>query len=611
MKKTIIASLFVLLGVTSCDFLNEVPQDKLSPETYFRTETDLQLFTNPLYDNLLDKDTYEHQSDHCVHLNLSKELHGGTFRTVPATGGGWNWGNLRRINTFLAYSHNCSDEAVVTHYNAIARFFRAMFYFDKVKRFGDVPWIDVELGSEDERLYAPRDSREFILEKMIEDVDFAIENLPEAVSTFRVNKWAALALKAEFCLHEGTFRKYHAGHQPTLGTLPADAKSADYFLELASAAAKEVMECGFYSLASDYRMLFAQDDADPKEYILAIKNDLSLQIYNNSTAYATMPTQGTPGATKKFVNSYLMKDGTRFTDATLRPNWETMSFIEECADRDPRLAASIVTPGHKRLGGTMVTPPDLGCSSTGYQLSKWVMDETLPQVNRVDMSYNDMPVFRLAEMYLIYAEALAEHSSYAVTQDDIDMSINKLRDRVGMPHLKIGGLTADPYLTDPKYGYTNPILLADNDLALILEIRRERAVELFKEGFRWDDLMRWKEGKCIEQEMHGIYFAGLGEYDLSGDNKADVVLWKDTKPAEKTGVAAFEVGKIPGLILSAGDKGYVNPQPQTDPQTSHVFDENRDYYYPIPSSERSLNPNLTQNPNWKDGLSEEGAETEE
>jgi hypothetical protein len=257
----------------------------------------------------------------------------------------------------------------------------------------------------------------------------------------------------------------------------------------------------------------------------------------------------------------------------------------------------------------MVTPPDLGCTSTGYQLSKWVMDETLPQVNRVDMSYNDMPVFRLAELYLIYAEALAEHSSYAVTQEDIDNSINKLRDRVGMPHLKIGGLTADPYLTDPKYGYTNPILLADKDLALILEIRRERAVELFKEGFRWDDLMRWKEGKCIEQDMHGIYFAGLGEYDLSGDNKADVVLWKDKKPAEKTGVAAFEVGKTPGIVLSEGDKGYINPQPQTDPQTSHLFDESRDYYYPIPSSERSLNPNLTQNPNWKDGLSEE--ETEE
>lgn len=607
MKKTIIASLFVLFCVTACDFLNEVPQDRLSPETYFRTETDLQLFTNPLYDNLLDKEAYEHQSDHCVHLNLSKELHGGTFRTVPATGGGWSWGNLRRINTLLGYSSNCEDKAVVNNYNAVARFFRAMFYFEKVKAFGDVPWIDAELNSEDERLYAPRDSRELILEKMIEDIDFAIENLPDAVSTFRVNKWAALALKAEFCLYEGTFRKYHAGHQPTLGTLPADAKGPDYFLELAASAAKQVMDCGLYSLAPDYRMLFAQDDADPREYILAIKRDLSLQVYCNTTAYATMPTQGTPGATKKFVDSYLMKDGSRFTD---KEGWQTMPFVEQMTDRDPRLTMSIVGPGYKRLGGVSVLAPDLSCASTGYQLSKWVMDETLPQVNRVNMSYNDIPVFRFAEIYLIYAEAQAERSNYTLTQEDLDISINKLRDRVGMPHLKLG-VTKDPYLTSAEFGYSNLILLSDPDLAIILEIRRERSVELFKEGFRWDDLMRWKEGKCIEQVMHGIYFPGLGEYDLTGDGKADVVLYQGSKPAEKAGVAAYEVGVLTGVLLSDGTSGYMDPQPQSKAQNSHLFDEDRDYYYPIPSTERSLNPNLTQNPGWVDGLTEGGEEETE
>ena len=104
----------------------------------------------------------------------------------------------------------CEDEQVRAEYEALARFFRAFFYYEKVKLFGDVPWIDAELSSDSEQLQAPRDSREFIMQKMLDDVNFAIDNLPAGVSTFRVNKWAALALKSQFCLFEGTFRKYHA-----------------------------------------------------------------------------------------------------------------------------------------------------------------------------------------------------------------------------------------------------------------------------------------------------------------------------------------------------------------------------------------------------------------
>jgi hypothetical protein len=217
------------------------------------------------------------------------------------------------------------------------------------------------------------------------------------------------------------------------------------------------------------------------------------------------------------------------------------------------------------------------------------------------MSYNDIPVFRIAEMYLIYAEALAENDK--LSQNDLDISVNLLSQRVGMPDMNLKAANDDPdwYLLSEEYGYRN---VKGTNTGIILEIRRERAIELFKEGFRWDDLMRWKEGLCINQVMYGQYFPGLGEYDLTGDNKPDIVLYEGKKPAEKAGVAAFEVGKLTGVMLSEGTKGYINPQPQENPQNEHKFDESRDYYYPIPSTERSLNPNLTQNPNWKDGLDE-------
>lgn len=601
MKRYFLIPFFALaLGLTACDinvdgYLDRDPLSTISPENYFRTETDLQLFSNTFYNNLLDKEPFEEQSDHYLNLNLASILRGGNDRTVPISGGGWSWGDLRKMNTLLGNIHKCDDEAAVVKYTALTRFFRAYFYFDKVKRFGDVPWIDKEVDNTDtETLYAPRDSREVVMQNMIADLDYAIENLPAAVSTYRVNKWTALALKARVCLFEGTFRKYHdpAAHASMyVEPLPAGAKSASWYLEQAADAAQSIMLEGPYRLAKDYRMLFAEPDADAGEYILAIKNDRSLTIFNNCTAYATMPTQGCPGLTKKFVDSFLMADGTRFTD---REGWATMQFVEELTGRDPRLAMVCVCPGYIRLGATEVSAPDLGCSVTGYQVAKFVMDETLPGVGRVDMSYNDMPVFRLGEVYLNYAEAKAELGS--LTQADLDMSVNLLRDRVGMPHLELEAANADPdpYLCSAEYGYRN---VSGANKGVILEIRRERAVELCQEGFRLPDLIRWREGDCISQTFHGVYFPGPGEYDLTGDGKADICLYlPGNKPTGS--LVNLEIGADTGVLLSEGNSGYLDHHKNI----AHVFDENRDYYYPIPTKERSLNPNLKQNPGWKDGL---------
>ena len=604
MKRFYLSLIMLALGLTACDinvdltgeeFLNRIPQSTISPDSYFRTETDLQLFSNTFYNNLLDKEPFEEQSDHYLNLNLASILRGGNDRTVPISGGGWSWGDLRKMNTLLGNIDKCSDEKAVIQYTALTRFFRAYFYFEKIKRFGDVPWIDKEVDNTDtETLYAPRDSRETVMQHMIEDIDYAIENLPSAVSTYRVNRWTALALKARFCLFEGTFRKYQdpsAHAYMYVVPLPSDAKPSSWYLEQAADAARQIMVNGPYKLAKDYVKLFANPDADAGEYILAIKNDRSLTIFNNSTAYATMPTQGCPGLTKKFVDSFLMADGSRFTD---REGWATMQFVEETTGRDPRLGFVCVTPGYMRLGGTEVVAPDLGCSVTGFQVAKFVMDETLPGVGRVDMSYNDMPVFRLGEVYLNYAEALAELGT--LTQDDLDRSVNLLRDRVGMPHLDMAAANADPdwYLSSAEYGYKN---VSGANKGVILEIRRERAVELAQEGFRLPDLIRWREGDCISQTFHGVYFPGPGEYDLTGDGKADICLYlPGNKPAGN--LVNLEIGSDTGVLLSEGQSGYLDHHKNI----AHVFDENRDYYYPIPTKERSLNPNLKQNPGWKDGL---------
>lgn len=594
MKRYIIIAMTLIIGLTACnDLLDTKPLSQISPDAYFKTETDLQLFSNSFYNNLLDKSPYDDQSDLYIQQNLSDEMIGGNKRTVPNSGGGWSWGDLRKMNTLLVYANQCEDENAVVKYTALARFFRVYFYFEKVKRFGDVPWYDKELGSADEDLYKPRDSRELVMTKMIEDIDYAIENLPAGVSTYRVNKWAALALKARFCLYEGTYRKYHQ--------LNLEGNNYAYYLEQSAQAAEKLIKEGPYKLYStgnpqkDYLMLFAQENASKDEYILSIMFDFSLGIYHNATAHTVVATQGRPGVTRKMINSYLKADGTAFTD---HEGWQEAGFIEETMNRDPRLAQSIRTPGYTRIGTTKVLAPNLTGTVTGYQPVKFVQDPTASggNVDRNDRSTADLPVFRLGEVMLNYAEAKAELGT--LTQGDLDISINKLRSRVGMPALNMASANANPdwYLSSAEYGYPN---VTGTNKGVILEIRRERAVELTQEGFRFEDLVRWKAGYSIDQDIQGMYFKAPGEYDLTGDGVADVILYEQgtSKPTAPDGVQVLLIGEE--ILLTGGNRGYVFYHKNI---ARTPFSEVRDYLYPIPINERSLNNNLTQNPGWDDGL---------
>ena len=195
--------------------------------------------------------------------------------------------------------------------------------------------------------------------------------------------------------------------------LPADAADYTFYLEQAADAAKQIMDSGKYSLYStgkpneDYRDMFVLEDCEGnKEYIFAIKFDYGLAIFHNGTAYGLLPSQGRIGATRKFIDSYLMKDGSRFT---AKPGYESMQFAQQVADRDPRLAQSFRTVGYKRIDGADILAADLSSSCTGYQTIKWVMSAKANggDSDRVDRSTSDLPVYRLGEILLIYAEAKA------------------------------------------------------------------------------------------------------------------------------------------------------------------------------------------------------------
>ena len=598
MKKNIILYSFIALlsGTAGCsDMLDEYPLDAISPETYYNNADELRSATNQFYGMFPGAASgYTESADVVCIFNLPAEVQG--IRTVPTSGGGWNWEYLRAVNFYLSHSVRCDDVDAREHFDGIARFFRAYFYFEKVKRFGEVPWFDRELSSTDPELFRPRDSRDFIMDKILDDLTYAINNISDKKDLYNVTHWTALALKSRICLFEGTFRKYHG--------IPGYEK----FLNECAAASKLFIDNAPYVIyqtgAQPYRDLFSSMNAIEEEVILARDYDRSQNVMHEANANTLSPTYGRPGMNKKIVNSYLMTNGDRFTD---QPGYETMQYYDEMQNRDPRLTQTVVGPGYMRINSDKVESPNFSSSTTGYQIIKWVTDAS---GDGYMGSSNDYILFRAAEVYLNYAEAKAELGT--LTQDDLKISIKKIRDRVGMPNIDMLAANAnpDPYLCAPETGYRN---VTGPNKGVILEIRRERTIELCLEGHRYYDIIRWKEGKVFEQPYKGMYFPGLTQG--SGDNRYDVFDMNDgtVGDTEKVDICIY-TGKKPSVknirkfyklgdefVLTDGDKGNIICHDiEKEPRQ---WNEDRDYFFPIPTTERSLtNGALTQNPGWNDGL---------
>ena len=598
MKKNIILYSFIALlsGTAGCsDMLDEYPLDAISPETYYNNADELRSATNQFYGMFPGAASgYTESADVVCIFNLPAEVQG--IRTVPTSGGGWNWEYLRAVNFYLSHSVRCDDVDAREHFDGIARFFRAYFYFEKVKRFGEVPWFDRELSSTDPELFRPRDSRDIIMDKILDDLTYAINNISDKKDLYNVTHWTALALKSRICLFEGTFRKYHG--------IPGYEK----FLNECATASKLFIDNAPYAIyqtgAQPYRDLFSSMNAIEEEVILARDYDRSQNVMHEANANTLSPTYGRPGMNKKIVNSYLMTNGDRFTD---QPGYETMQYYDEMQNRDPRLTQTVVGPGYMRINSDAVSSPNFGASTTGYQITKWVTDAA---GDGYLGSSNDYILFRAAEVYLNYAEAKAELGT--LTQEDLKISIKKIRDRVGMPNIDMDAANAnpDPYLCALESGYQN---VTGPNKGVILEIRRERTIELLLEGFRYYDIIRWKEGKVFEQPYKGMYFPGLTQG--SGDNRYDVFDMNDGTVGDKEKVdICIYTGKKPSVknirkfyklgdefVLTDGDKGNIICHDiEKEPRQ---WREDRDYLYPIPTQERLLsNGTLSQNPNWNDGL---------
>lgn len=555
------------MGMVSCE-LTKTPEDTISPDSYFQNASQLELWTNNFYAQFDNAETVvAMNADDNVDNSLGDVLNG--LRSA-ADESGWTWERLRDINYFLHNVYRCPDEAARKKYEGVAYFHRAYFYYVKVRRYGDVPWYDQVINSTDEELlYKARDNREYVMQRIMEDIDKAIDYLPVAKDPVHVTKWTALALKSRIALFEGTFRKYHG------------LDGADKYLKEAAEAAESFIDASGYKLystgSSPYRDLFNSLEAKTEEVILSRTYSATANVLHGVQFNISNERQG---FTKRFMNHYLMADGTYFS---CQPGYETLEFVEEVTGRDPRLSQTVLCPGYIQVGTTIVTPNSLN-ALTGYQPIKYV---GAPAYDGANKAYTDFPLFRTAEVYLNFAEAKAE--SGTLTQNDLDKSINRIRSRVSMPDLDLAYANANP---DPLMLEYYPNCSSANQ-GVILEIRRERTVELCMEGFRLYDILRWKEGQQLTKPFYGCYFSGLGEYDMDNDGINDLLLYSDNSGSFNGTIK--KVGK--DLILSNGNSGYIH----ASSNTKVTWNEERDYLWPIPASERVLSGGvLSQNPGWYD-----------
>lgn len=596
-KLTYILVIAASLGITGCngDFLDRFPQTEISPELFFNTEEDLSLYINGLI-SLPDRYTYrnDQQSDNAATtgaVELKTIMTGSPSSQTITTG--WDWARLRNINYFLDnYKRARISEDAKNHYAGLARYYRAEFYMQKVKRFSDVPWYSSALNPDDEELYKTQDPRSVVMDSVMADLEFAATHVRESVPSGTPGKWAVKLFQARTALYEGTYRKYH----PELNL----QNTADALLEKAAAVAAEIKNSGKFSIYStgkpneDYLALFHSQDllSNPEVILVNIfdpaKNrtqDPNNEIFED---YEQSPS-------RDLVQTYLMKDGSRFTD---QPGYETMGFVEEFTNRDPRLSQTLAYPGWVRQNDHQPYVQRLNRNFTGYHQIKGYANSSEALIRQGI----DFPVYRYAEALLTLAEAKAELGT--LTQADLDETINKLRQRVGLPDLSLTEANANP---DPFLVAKHPNVTGPN-LGVIMEIRRERRVEFAFEEFRFDDLVRWEAGHLFTIIPEGMYFPGLGKYDLTGDGIEDIILIDKNSsiPAEAAkeknslGITLvyYKAGSIGEDVTVYLRNGLAGGTLVTE-TTPRKFENPKHYYRPIPNSQVLLNPNLKQVFGWQ------------
>ena len=565
-KITLAATL--LLTVTSC--LDFEPEAQMNDSNVWNKASNFRLFANQFYGYSHDISSAvsdgvhsDFRGDLCCEASLN--VYSAGTNSIPESDGDYS-GLYKKIyytNLLLDRAASFANQKEIEVPVAEAKFFRAYLYFDLLQKYGDVILVTKPLDLDDPQLQVKRDDRGIVVDQMVKDLNEAADGLPETpTEAGRLGKDAAYAMLSRVALYEGTWQKFHTnGYATTTNT----TRSTE-LLKIAKEAAQTVMKRNHYKLfynstlgTESYRYMFILEDtkcnpaglttADNTEYILArrhrLEDGIGINITKGWLTNATFPT-------RKLANMYLCQDGLPVDKSTKFNGYKTAT--SEFDNRDNRMLTTLAKNGDKVWNNTADNSrttwddTDLNRALTvdvransGYQTHKWAVER---QVND-RLEAMDFPVIRYAEVLLNYAEAAFEIDGQ-ISDTDLDISLNLVRNRVNPQMVKLSNA-----------------LVKNNGLSMRDEIRRERTVELVFEGFRIDDLKRWKTAE-IEMPMDqvGVLYTGT---------------WFENNWSSQARQLTAD-----GCILLYGDRTW----------------SDKNYLYPLPSDQLQLNPNLGQNPGW-------------
>ena len=555
-----------VLSLSSCDdmlYKSERTKFELGQE-FWNNANQVASYSNVLYGNYVGYGTgggagwfyFKSLSDDQVNPSFDDWM----FTTVPGTSSYWSdpYTEIRRCNYMLTGLNNSTlIDSEKNYYIAVGRLNRAWQYYQLVRMYGDVILLDqviLDPVAQSEIVYGPRTDRDQVMDFVLNDLDFAIQYLGNGGK----NSWSkdmALAMKSDICLFEGTYCKYRTVEE---NGKAADANRAQKYLNESLAASQQIMSSGKYSLTANYGEVYNSLDLSKVSEIIFFRNYVKDQVMHSTADYTASSSQQR-GISKDAVDAFLFLDGK--PRATTSLSTDDHPVLD--ASNNAYSIANMLSKRDKRLGvlldpylcfkghGWVRANSMLMTSSTGYNIAKY--DNTQMEVDyriNTGKNYTDAPIYWLAVIYLNYAEAKAELGN--ITQSDLDISINLLQARAGLPAMSLNP-AADPA---NNMGVSN----------LLWEIRRARRCELMADNwYRYWDLIRWHQLELLDTQTHpninrGAYLAGVVDLDAT-------------------------------FILDAN--GYIIPVSK-----QRTYDK-KYYLCPIPSNQITLSKGGTkQNPGW-------------